>query len=809
MGKKRGKDIISRLLSSGAWGKAKLVAFFLVLPVLAGGVLGGFLAFSRTVPSVHELKQEVIPPGTRIYADDDTLIGEIKIIKGQFVPVAKMPPDLLNAVVAVEDAHFWKHGGIDYIAILRAALKDLMEGKIKQGGSTITQQLAKNTFLTPERTFRRKLKEVVLATRIEKSLEKEEIIEIYLNRAYFGHGAYGVQMAAKTYFDKPVEELSLPEAAIIAGLLKAPSTYSPISNFKRAKERQEIVLRRMEEEGYISREQRVNTLKTPLYLSTRKDAEATNNYFIDYVRDYIEQKYGSEMLYKGGMKAYTTLNRQAQESAQRSLQKGLRDLDKRRGWRGVIGHVELAELEAETAQRGYRTTPITVGDRLKATVLKVDKFEAAVRAENIDGKLPLKGALWAGKRFDESLGEPVAMKDFNLTKILKPGDIVLVQVDKMEGEAVEFSLDQEPEVQGALVAVEPYSGYIRALVGGYDFSVSQYNRGLYAKRQVGSAFKPMIYALAMKSGYSPASIIVDEEIAYGEVERDEAGNIILNTPTAADEGETEKEIYMPKNYDEVFYGPTRLREALTYSRNVVTVKLADSLGVGKIIDFSRKLGFTSDIQYDLSIALGSMSVTPLELTAAYNAFANRGIRMEPIGIKYVTDSGGRIVESNEPKGEEVMTQQSAFLITSMLQSVVTHGTGWRAKALKRPVAGKTGTTNEYKDAWFLGYTTDMVTGVWVGYDTPKFLGPEETGSRAAAPIWVDFMLTLPQSADSGQFPVPKGIITRMIDPETGLLANRWTKDSMLEYFIPGTEPQKESGTIFQTEEPENLLLQPQ
>jgi penicillin-binding protein 1A len=781
----------SKTLGGRLFTKARFMVLFFILPIAGGILLGGFMAFARTVPSIVELKQEVIPPGSSIFADDDTLIGELKVRKGEFVPISKMPPDLINAIVATEDQNFWDHGGIDFIAIIRAAVTDLVKARIVSGASTLTMQLAKNTFLSPERKLRRKLKEVVLSYRIERSLTKEEILEMYLNRIYLGKGAYGVEMASHRYFDKSVRDLTLPEAAMLAGLPKAPTKYSPFNNFQKAKDRQEVVLRRMEEEGYISHRQRLNAVKASIFLSDRKGDSIENNYFMDYVKNYLVERYGHEQVYRGGMRVYTTMNKRAQEEAQLAIRQGLRDLDKRRGFRGPIAQLDL-ETEAEDfGKRLYRTTLPAVGDIMKGLVMEVEAESASIKVGMLNGTLSLEDARWAENYVDWEELESLKMEDFSLNKIINAGDVIWVGIKALDESYVEFTLEQEPRVQGALVSIEPYSGFIRAIVGGYDFGKSQYNRALSASRQAGSAFKPMIYALALENGFTPASIIVDEEIEYESINE-----------------EGKEEIWKPQNYSEKYYGPTTLRNALVKSRNVVTVKLVDILGVDRVTALARKMGITCEMPANLTVALGSMSITPIELTSAYGAFANRGMRMKPIGIKYITDRTGGVLETNEPEGVEVVSPQTAFLMTSILSDTVQRGTGWRAKALRRPVGGKTGTTNDYLDAWFLGYTTDLMTGVWVGFDEPTPMGPFETGSRAAAPIWVEFMKTFPRSAVDETFPEVEGLVTRIVDPKTGKLANKWTDKAYIEYFVKGTEPKEMTTTIWETQEQDPFFSAP-
>lgn len=748
--------------------RLKFLIVFVVISVILGASVGGYFAIGRGIPSIEELKQYRPTAGTKIYADDDVLLGELKVEKGIFVPINKIPEQMVNAVIAVEDSRFWRHRGIDYIAIMRALLKDIISVGFKEGASTITQQLAKVMFLTPEKTLKRKLREAALAIKIEKNLDKREILELYLNKIYFGHGAYGVEMASRIYFGKSVRDITLSEAALIAGLIRAPLLYSPYNDLTKAKERQQIVLTRMEDEGYIKKSEKENALKQPIFLSSARAGIEANNYFTEYIRKYLEDKYGEELVYRGGLKVYTTLERDAQLSAAKALQQGLRELDKRRGWRGPLEHRKDIDIKKELKSKELITTVVAnIGYISSGLVLKVTEKEALIKTRGIVGKLSIEDARWASKGIDPRGGtRSKILKDFKLTQILRPGDIVKVSIKTIKDHNIQLSLEQEPEVEGAVVAVEPNTGYIKVIIGGYDFIKSEFNRALYAKRQPGSAFKPIIYASAIDDGFTPASIIVDEPVTY----------------PGGPEGE-----WKPENYDHKFYGPTRLREALTYSRNVVTIKLVEAMGINRVIDFARTLGFQGEMPRNLTISLGSLSVTPLELALCFNVFASGGMKVKPIAVKYITDSKGRVLESNEPEAEEVISPQTAFLITSMMEDVVKYGTGWRAKALGRPVAGKTGTTNDYRDAWFIGYTTDLVAAVWVGFDDMRPLGPLETGARAASPIWVSFM----KSAVKGEpqeFSLPdEGIVSYSIDPATGLLSR---DDGIKEYFKKGTEPKQ-------------------
>ncbi|MEW6674490.1 MAG: PBP1A family penicillin-binding protein [Nitrospirota bacterium] len=764
--------------------RLKFIIILIVFSITSGAFAGGYFAISRGIPSIEELKQYKPTTGTKIYADDDVLIGELKVEKGIFVPINRMPEHMINAVIAVEDSRFWRHKGIDYLAIMRAIIKDVLYVELREGGSTITQQLAKVIFLTPEKTLKRKLREAALAIKMEKNLSKKEILELYLNKVYFGHGAYGVEMASRIYFGKSVKDITLPEAALIAGLIKAPSLYSPYNDLTKAKERQQIVLSRMEEEGFIKKSEKENALKQPVYLSSvRKEIEA-NNYFIEYIRKYLEEKYGEETVYKEGLKVYTTLDRRGQLLAAKALQEGLRELDKRRGWRGPLEHKKDIDIKKELKSKELTTMVVTnPGDISSGLVLKVSNREALIKTRGIIGKLSIEDARWASNVINPKKGTHKVLKDFKLTQILKSGDIVKVSIKSIRGRDVRLSLEQEPDVEGAIVALEPNTGFIRVIIGGYDFVKSEFNRAVYAKRQPGSAFKPIIYASAMDHGFTPASIIQDEPVTYPGGPRGE---------------------WSPENYDHKFYGPTRLREALAYSRNVVTVKLVDAIGVNSVIEFARAIGFQGEMPRDLSIALGSMSITPMELALCYTVFASNGVKVKPIAIKYITDSKGRVLESNEPELQQVISPQTAFLITSMMEDVVKYGTGWRAKELGRPVAGKTGTTNEYRDAWFVGYTLDLVSAVWVGFDDMRPLGPQETGARAASPIWVSFMKNV-LNGEPEEFSFPDGIVTYPIDPATGLLA-RNEAGAVKEYFKEGTQPKQysSSSSTMERKEPSDL-----
>lgn len=727
----------------------------IIAVILIGVVTGGFFALATGVPSIDDLKKHRPSDGARVYADDNSLIGEFKIEKGIHQPLKAIPKHMKNAIVAVEDRRFYSHGGIDYYGIARAIFRDIMHVSLKEGASTITQQLAKVMFLTPEKTITRKLKEIQLALKLEKQLSKNEILELYLNNVYFGHGAYGVEMASRIYFGKSVTQITLPEAALLAGIVKAPTTYSPYNDLVKSRERQETVLLLMEEEGYIKPSQRTAAQQQGIILSSLKSVAEANNYFLEYVRQQLEQKYGVETVYKGGLRVYTTLNKHAQAVAQKSLQEGLRQVDKRRGWRGPVAKKENIKAASEEPKLSFSAQ---VGDISKGVVIAVSAKEATIKSRGLNGKLLVGDAQWAGTIIEKN-GKTRIIKNLKLTDILSVGDIIWVRAKTIGARNVTFSLEQEPDVEGALVAIAPENGHIKALIGGFSFARGEFNRAVLAKRQPGSAFKPIVFGAALDHGYTPASVVNDEPVSYGS--------------------------WKPANYDHKHYGPTRLREALAYSRNIVTVKLLESVGVSNVIAFAKAAGIQQEIPAELSIALGSVALTPLELTSAYSTFANGGIHINPISIVEVRNTKGDVLEFNEPEGTEVMSEQDAYLLTSMLQDVMTYGTGGRA-AIGKPAAGKTGTTNDYKDAWFVGYTPDLVTGVWVGFDDMRrSLGRGEVGGRTSAPIWSEFMRGI--GAGGSGFPIPEGVVQIPVDPSSGLLSNE-SSGVVREFFKTGTQP---------------------
>jgi len=760
------------------WLKALTVkkVFKIMLAIGCAGILliaSLFYIFSIGLPTIEALKDYQPSSGTIILANDGRVLGHIKIEKGIYVPLDRIPKHMVNALLATEDPRFYQHKGLDYRGILRAALKNLIAIRVAQGGSTITQQLTKVVFLTSERSIKRKIKEVILARRIEKELSKEEILELYLNRIYFGHGAYGVQMAAKTYFGKNIWEINQAEAALLAGLPKSPMGYSPYSDVDLTKLRQSHVLKRMVAEGYLTEAQSIEIYNQPLNLENLRSQDDLAPHLVDYIRKYIEKKYGADKLYESGLKVHTTIDLDLQRTAVASLRDGLRAVDKRQGFRGRVG---FKALKNNATEWGSLRVMVKAGEAFNGHVLDVGDYYITIKGRGMIGYILKDDMAWALIKPKKNKEDPDEFK--NPREIVQPGDIIKVRLkdyDKKKRIA-SFSLDQTPLVEGAVVSLEPYTGYVRAMVGGYDFVEGGFNHATEAFRQPGSSFKPFIYGAALENGFTPASILMD-------------------LPVIHDKSEFEKKGWKPGNYDGRFLGPMRLRTALALSRNAVTVGLLETIGLDKTIDFARKAGITSQINYDYTTALGSSTVTPLELTSAYATFASQGVRTEPLFIKSIVDGRGVVLESYEPKPAEALDRTTCFLVTSLLKSVVEEGTGRGAQSLGKPIAGKTGTTNNYIDAWFVGYTPSIVTGVWVGYDNPKAsLGDKETGARAALPIWIWVMSKALADKPAEDFLPTDDVVFMKIDPESGLLAPEGLSNAVMDVFRKGTEPTKYADT---------------
>jgi len=753
------------------------IGLFLILFItflIASTGIALWYIWSSNLPYIGSLKNYNPPIITKVFADDGQIIGKFSDEKRVLVPLDKIPTHTINAFTAVEDARFFQHKGIDFLGIMRAFFKNIKARRIEQGGSTITQQVTKSLLLkNPARTYKRKVREVLLSLQIEKEFSKNKILYLYLNQIYMGHGLYGIEAASEVYFGKDTRELNIAESALLAGLAQAPSRDDPIKHFNRAKLRQKYVLGRMKDEGFINDKQFQEALTTKLSIKSEKERYYKKApYFLEHIRQRIEKKYGRHLLYKGGLKVYTTVNLKMHEAAKKAIKKGLYELDRREGFRIPTrrfifsGEETLNEPKPKTVSKN----PLEIGTITQGTVIKVDSInkETLVQIEDKKGILPLSTMKWARMvdpekaYFESKLQDPA--------DVLTPGDIITVKIIKKSKDFPELtlSLEQAPEAQAALLCLEAKTGYVKAMVGGLDFSKSQFNRATQARRQPGSAFKPIIYAAALDNGLTPSSIIID-------------------APFISPIGEEEK-LWKPKNYKEKFYGPTPFRTGLIKSRNIMTIKILKKNGVKHTIDYARRMGIDSLLNPDLSLALGSSGVSLVELTKTYSVFANGGMLVKPIYITKIIDRNGKILEENQPSFSESISQETAYVMTDLLKAVVTEGTGWRAKALSRPVAGKTGTTNDLRDAWFIGFDPTLVTGVWVGYDDSRQMGKGETGSRVACPIWLYFMREVLKGKPIIPFQHPEGVVITKIDAKTGLLASPSSQKTCFQAFKKGTEP---------------------
>jgi penicillin-binding protein 1A len=736
-----------------------LVLLF-VIAALLGTLSGVLIAFAGDVPEISALDDYRPRTITHILARDGQTIGEFATERRLVVSYDQIAPALRNAIIATEDAGFNQHFGLSMSRIAVTVLKDILTGK-RQGASTITQQLARNVFLQQyqvgggrfEVSPERKIKEWIVAIQIEKRFTKPEIFTLYANQINLGHGAYGVEAASRMYFDKSAKDVTLEEAAVIAAIIQTPARLSPFVNPKGALMRRNFVLQRMAEEGYISADEAHEAQQRPLVLQGQQRPEpSVAPYFVEEIRKSLEQEYGADALYQNGLQVQTTLDAGLQDAANRAVDRGLRRLDKRhsgfRKPRNILA--EKRSLTSFTADRWNR--PILAGDIVPAVVTAVSpkggNGSARVRISTHEVDLPKGAFAWTRKR---------SAADF-----LKVGDLIQVEVRAIQGGVPQtLALEQDPIVEGALLAIDNRTGQVRAMVGGFDFVRSKFNRATQAKRQVGSSFKPFIYTTAIDRGYTPVSIFVDEPISL------DAGP---NQPP-----------YEPLNYDRKYEGPVTLRRAIEDSRNVPAVKALAELGPANVIKVAARFGLPPNMPPYLSLALGSVEETLWDMTSAYTAFPNQGVRMRPYSVISIADREGNVIEENRPEPHEAIRADTAYVMTNLMRGVVLHGTAEAAASLDWPLAGKTGTMDEYTDAWFIGFDPNITVGVWVGYDEKKPLGNNETGAIAALPIWMDFMKAyIDTRADRKNVPIfeaPGNIVFVTLDNGTQ------------EAFINGTQPQ--------------------
>jgi len=858
---------------------------------------------------------------TEVFDRNKKKIGEFARERRTLVPFEKIPKKLIQAFMAAEDDQFFEHSGVNYQSILRATLANMRAGRSVQGGSTITQQVAKTLMLSSEKTFTRKLKDILLAIEMEKNLSKEDILYLYLNQIYFGQSAYGIELAAQTYYRKTVKDLSLSEMAILAGLPQAPSRYSPIKSPKKAKERQHYVLRRMVDVKYITQEEADKALQEPVTVYVREKFEEIAPFYLETIRQLLVEKLGEETLLDKGLSIYTGLDIESQKAAQASVRQGLRDLDKRQGYRGVLKNLADQEeilnflsvekeriISESTDQRiilpNGEFAPLIMGETVVQktfpSFLKTEMIVKAIVSEVNDelglvqvllpdyqGIIDLETMSWARK--------PNKDIRWDLDKVIKPslvlkkGDVIEVRltknqylpsarlqslfnkktknklnkpvstegVPKFDGFA-QVDLEQEPIAEGALISFDTQTQDIISMVGGKNFELSEFNRAIQAPRQTGSAFKTIVYAAALDKGYNPSTSIMDAPLVFDEVKSDNPGD---------DEGQEEQKTWKPKNHSKSFGGDITFRNALVQSLNVPTVKVMESIGVNWVLEYAQRLGIFSSLNRDFTLALGSSSVTLYEMTKVFSHFSRLGKRIRPVLVRKVNDRFGKeiiqelsldaryekdmieyerdieekrlaylnLLLSTQTNGEskteteisspfprstkiedlpkiyfqnadQLIKPSTAFIMTSLLKGVVEdpHGTGARARSLGREVAGKTGTTSNYFDAWFIGYTPQITTGVWVGFDQEKSLGKGEVGGRAALPIWVEFMKVAHSNLPLMTFQTPEGIVYANIDTDTGKIASDKSTNVIRQPFEEGTEPQFNSD---KTQETEDFLKQ--
>jgi len=783
--------------------------------VLAGSAAVAAIALlvwaTADLPEIRTLDDYRPLRTTTVYGAEGEVVARFARERRTVVPFERIPKVMVDAVLAAEDADFYRHEGIDYLGIARCVVKNVLAGRKRCGGSTITQQTVKTFFLDPEKTYTRKLKEAVLAKRLEDALAKDDILYLYLNQIYFGHGAYGIQEAAKTYFGVDVDELGLEQATLLAGLPKSPATLDPFRNPDRAIERRRYVLGRLRELGKIDDARFEAAVSAPLELDWDGDESTNNNnHYAAYVKQRLIDEFGVAATETGGLSVYTGQRASMQASAEAALSAGLRALDKRQGWRGPLFSIERNEVDGFLSALRKRLDQLSVSspdgddgplvwdlfrfarvdrnarpDELVEVArfrrLKIDEIVAGIVTEVDDASkriivdlggaevdVPMRNGLaWARPYRPEGWSAPPRRP----SDVASVGDIVHVRATAARSEPESYSgvLEQDPKVEGAVVVIDPGTREVRALVGGYGLGAGRFNRATDARRQPGSTFKPFVYAAAFETGrFTPISVCLDAPRVYRDPWTGES--------------------WKPENYGGRFDGELTLRTALTRSKNLCSVELIDDVGVDSVLDVARRSGIESPLPRNLTLALGTGEVTPLEMTNAYATLATMGRAAQPIFIRKVVAPDGRVLRRVEAQEQSVLRPEVTFQVVSLMQSVVEEGTARAVQALERPVAGKTGTTNDARDAWFIGFTPDLVAGVWVGFDDNSPLGRAETGGRAAIPIWLEVMTAATEGRPAIDFLAPRSIVFARVDPQTGKLAPPDHPNARLESFVEGTEP---------------------
>jgi penicillin-binding protein 1A len=703
-----GRKVVSRLV----------FALLVLAAALVGGSAGLLLVYYTDLPQVDELERYRPSSITELYDDQGRIIGSFALQRRVVASYEDYPQLLREALISIEDKDFYRHWGINVWRIVGAAYRDVESGGKVQGASTLTMQLARNLFLSPDRSFRRKIQEALLAIQIERRFTKQQIFTLYANQIFLGHGAYGFESAAEYYFSKPAKKLTLDEAALLAGLPKAPGYYSPIVHPDRALKRRNLVINAMLEDGKITAQEAATARAQPIVLNIEHDPNSLAPYFVEETRRYLENKYGTDQVHEGGLRVYTSLDMDLQKAANRAVLNGVGAYERRHGWKGHLMNVLSHDVTLDNYSHPDWDDEPQPNSYLHALVVAVNARQATVKFSRFHATLTQADVSWTHRKISD---------------ILRPGDICYIKVLSLgPNGAASVSLEQDSGAQGALVAIDNATGEIKAMVGGRDFNESKFNRATQALRQVGSSFKPYVYTAVIDQGSSPDDTVLDAPITF----------------------ETVSGPYTPHNYDEKFEGTITLRRALAQSRNIPALRLADRLGIKTVIDYAHRFGITSNLPAYLPVALGSAEVTLLEQTAAYSVFPNDGVRITPRYITKVTDYEGRVLEEDFPDVKDVISSRTARIMTAMLEDVVQHGTAIAAASLKLPLAGKTGTTNDFTDAWFIGFSPSITCGVWMGYDEKKSLGARETGAHAALPMWIDFMKVALAGKDPGEFQPP-------------------------------------------------------
>jgi penicillin-binding protein 1A len=712
-----------------------LFGLLVLLSALIGASAGLLLVYSTDLPQVDQL--ESYRPGsiTELYDDQSRIIGSFALQRRVVAHYSDFPQVLRDALISIEDKDFYRHWGINVWRIAGAAYRDIESGGKIQGGSTLTMQLARNLFLSPDRSFHRKIEEALLAIQIERRFTKEQIFTLYANQIFLGHGVYGFEAASEYYFGKPAKQLTLDEAALLAGLPKAPGNYSPINHPDRAWKRRNLVINSMLEDGKITAAQANDARNKPIALKLQHDPNSLAPYFVEEIRRYLENKYGADQVHEGGLRVYTSLDMDLQRAANQSVLDGVAAYERRHGWKGHLENVLAENASLAGYQHPDWDDEPEVNGYVHAVVAAVAPGSATVKFGRYTATLAQADAAWTKLKIQD---------------IVKTGDVAYVRIVSLTADGkAHVTLEQDSGTQGALIAIDNRTGDIKAMVGGRDFEESKFNRATQALRQVGSSFKPYVYTAAIDQGAKPDDTILDAPVTF----------------------ETASGPYTPHNYDDKFEGTITLRRALAQSRNIPALKLADRIGIKTVIDYAHRFGITSTLPPYLPVALGAAEVTLFEQTSAFSVFPNDGIRITPRYIKKVEDYEGRVLEEDFPDVKDVISSRTARIMTTMLHEVVMHGTAIAASGMKYPLAGKTGTTNDFTDAWFIGFSPSTTTGVWIGFDEKKSLGAKESGARAALPIWMDFMNVALAGKDPGEFqplgePLPTAVAQKVDTPDT-------------------------------------------